>query len=327
MNQSQKQEIRRITAPANRPIYSIDTSSNSKLLAIGQQSGPNNSATLSMINIQNEDIVYIIEKTKNKTGSVYQVIFNPHKDELFYVLQRSSDFQLKVFNIDGKRSSKVLHEDDPSISTGLSLDSSGKYLIISSDKIIKILETERYKASKTIPLQRIRFDEANDAEFTISSTISPNAKYVAIGGVEEGHVLLYDLEDGSRLRTLNGPFGRASQIRFDRASKYIAAMDFYGHGIFMWEVSTGKRYLEDIFNEDMPLTYSIRFSYANHHFAAGLVNSYVILYDLISGEELLADKFHEGRVTDICFSKDGKLLISAGEDNQICIRYLDERGT
>lgn len=110
------------------------------------------------------------------------------------------------------------------------------------------------------------------------------------------------------------------------SGRYVAARDFYGRGVFIWDVTTGERYLIDIFNEEMSLTFSMRFSRSANYLALGKVSPYVSLYDLAKGEKLLSDHLHSGRVTDVCFSPDGKLLVSAGEDHQLFIRDLTAEG-
>jgi WD40 repeat protein len=326
MSNTEEQKALHFSAPSNRAINSIDFSSDGKLLAIGQQSGQDKSSTLSIFNVDSGELVNTLEKTISHAGSIYKVAFAPHNNQLAYVRQRSEDFQLKIYDFDRKKTKVLARDDEPLMQGGLAFDASGKYLMVSGRKI-KLLDAKTYKLSKTISTQKANKETTDDTNIIISAAISPDGKYVAVGGEEKERIVIFDVTDSSVSQRLAFPFKAVDHIGFDISGQHIAAMDYYGNGLYMWDIRTGQRYLEEVFNDDMPPIYSMRFSHSTRHLALGLVNSYVILYDLTNGEELLTDHLHRGRVTDVCFSPDGKILVSAGEDNQIFIRHLTGRET
>ena len=54
-----------------------------------------------------------------------------------------------------------------------------------------------------------------------------------------------------------------------------------------------------------------------------MITSVVIIINYKTQKKLINDRLHEGRISNVIFTPDGKKLISTGEDGQIIVRSLE----
>ncbi|XHX78804.1 MAG: WD40 repeat domain-containing protein [Stenomitos frigidus ULC029] len=321
MSENPGKVVYQFSAPAKRAVNSIAFSADGKLLAIAQESGREDSPTLSLVRTETGECVQIIERTEECSNGVYRVVFDTARNQLIYVAQANGGFSLNIYNLDlGTRESLDTCRK-PMMQHGLSLDKNNHYLLVAGLPI-KLWDLETGKLAKSISIQKDEMDEDNELDSLISAVLSANSKHVIVGGIEQGNIALYDVKTENFIKNYTGSFEDIQQVAFNHTGQQVAAVSSYGHGIFLWNTTNGKRILESIFNEDIDLIWAISFSPKENYLALGHVSSYMVLYNSDDGSEIIADKLHDGRVYDVCFSSDGKLLASAGEDAKIFIRSL-----
>ncbi len=321
MSENLEKVVYQFSAPAKCAVNSISFSADNKLLAVAQESAKEESPTLSLVRTDTGECIHIIERTKEYSNGVYQVVFDALRNRLIYITQINGGFSLNIYNLDsGDRKSLDTFESHI-VQHSLSLDKHNKYLLVRGLPI-KLWNLENDKVIKNILIPKEKVAEEDEANISISSAISPDGKHLIVGGIKEGILSLYDTQTEKLVRNYNCPFQRFQQVTFNHTSRQLAAVNWYGNGIFLWNANKGVRILESLFNEDLDLISSIRFSPKKNCLAIGFVSSYVVLYNLDNGSKITADKLHNSRVYDVCFSLDGKLLASAGEDSKIFVRSL-----
>jgi WD40 repeat protein len=320
MSQNLEKGLSRFSAPSERAVNSIAFSGDSQLLAVAQESGDRDDSTLSLVEVKTGECVRVIERTKKHSNGVYRVVFDTKRNQLIYVSQTNGNFSLNRFELDSGDFQSLDTSKKAMTQHGLSLDKTNHYLLVTGQPVkLWDLEINQPVQHIEIPVGEVESDDANNA---IVSAISPDGDYIAIGGIKPGSITIYDIKTGNLFKEYTGLFESVQQLEFNYTGKQIASVDLYGRGVFLWNTSNGKPLLTDLFNEQIALTWSIRFSPKKNYLALGHVNSYVVIYDLQDGSEIIADKLHEGRVYDVCFSPNGKLLASCGEDGKVVVRSL-----
>lgn len=165
--------------------------------------------------------------------------------------------------------------------------------------------------------------EVKNVEYRMVDAVafSPDGNFVLVGTSEEPGLRLLDGASGEELRTFNVGFGVRS-IAFSPEGRLALSASSYEPPT-LWEVASGKlvrafrmkrgRWLfllksrgawsQAIFSPDGQLV------------AAGNSDSNIRLWDAATGEELLVFQGHNGRVSSVAFSPDGRLLISGGSED------------
>jgi WD40 repeat protein len=308
-------------APSDRAIYSISLDRSDGALAIGQQSAGHNSPTLSLMDISNGEITDVIERSTRQSESVYRVLFSPRKDLLAYVIQEGSAFRLAIYDRESRSKATIEEEGQPFLQNGLSIASDGRLLVLGAETI-SLFDTQTMTEVGSIRSTQFETDLDDDPLFAPTASISPDGKLLALGGLKKNRLSIIDIQRQVEIRQLQGPFKATKQIAFDRKGELIAAVDSFARGLCLWDVRSGERVLSDLFNEDGASIYSCCFSPSMNQLAVGYVNSFVSLFDLPNGEELLSDSIHKGRVHQVCFDSEGTKLISGGQDQRVVIRAI-----
>jgi len=307
------------SAPGDRAIYSIAVSASSNDVLVGQQNDDKNSPTLSAVSIEDGTPRKVVERTINYFGTVSKVIASPSSSTLAYVIQRASSFEAIARNSIDETSVLLKKDARPFMQSSMSFSSDGKVLMVGGQELC-LFDTRAFGLKKRINPYNFGSDLRGDSVITPSAAMSPDGRLAAIGGHRSNVVTIVDLEAEKEARALDGPFKGVRQIEFSPIQNYVAAIDFYGRGLFVWDLKTGERHLPDIFNEVMSSVWSIRFDPAKPRLAVGYLRSFVSLFSVESGDELLSDSVHKGRVNDVAFSPSGDKLLSGAEDGSIVIR-------
>ena len=136
-------------------------------------------------------------------------------------------------------------------------------------------------------------------------------------------IRVYDVESGEPAQTLRGAPSAVRSLRLDAEGAYLAAIEQYSHGVFVWDLRTGARHLASRFDDSMDGYWSLRFHPGGQHLGLGMLSGYVEMVELEDGRTVWDERVHAGRVWDVAFTPDGGRMASGGDDGMVCL--LDSR--
>lgn len=148
--------------------------------------------------------------------------------------------------------------------------------------------------------------------------VSDDGMRLAFQMTSPAQIVLFNTETLRVLRRLTGGPREIQSLVFDPTRRYLAALEFEANGTFVWDLETGLPHLPGLFNAHMTHNWCMRFSPDGNTLALGMTTGFVYAVDMRSGAMAFERKLHEGRVWDLCFSRDGQELFTAGEDGALC---------
>jgi WD40 repeat protein/serine/threonine protein kinase len=152
--------------------------------------------------------------------------------------------------------------------------------------------------------------------------LSPDGKRLAIAGVGDPEVKVWDTQIGRELLAFRGHTGGVNCVAFSLDGRWIAS----GSGDFnqrdkgevkVWDSQTGRERLT--LNGHMDGVWSVAFSPDGQRLATGGWDHNVKIWDLTTGQEALTLRAHPNAVWSVAFSHDGHRLVSASIDRTIRI--------
>jgi RNA polymerase sigma factor (sigma-70 family) len=182
-----------------------------------------------------------------------------------------------------------------------------------------------------------------------SLVFSPDSKILAVlrnkklGETEPDHILLWEVDTARRLRTLELPMdppyfypGAPSRVAFSPDGRTIAAGGQRAEAsICVWELASGRlrstlKHGEDVaclaFSPDGKLLAAANNLNAYRHVSVDLESRglkaplpHVHLWDLAADKEIQVLKGHQGPISALTFSPDGKLLATGSYDTTVLL--------
>src|SRR5947209_7835060 len=73
------------------------------------------------------------------------------------------------------------------------------------------------------------------------AALHPNGKQIAVAGAEKGCIQIYDLDSNKPVQCLTDAPDHARWLSYDPNGHYLAAIEWYSHGTFLWDVQNGER--------------------------------------------------------------------------------------
>jgi WD40 repeat protein/serine/threonine protein kinase len=143
----------------------------------------------------------------------------------------------------------------------------------------------------------------------LSAAFSPDGKTLATGATDHT-IRLWDLATGDH-RKIDSGGGGASQIVFSADGRTLFTRDYYETRVRLWDVATGRAYPSLTGHQDFVNRFSL--SPDGRRLVTASGDRTVRLWDLASGESRVLEK-RAGAVTDVAFSRDGKLVFSVSAD-------------
>ena len=154
---------------------------------------------------------------------------------------------------------------------------------------------------------------------------SPDGKILATAGYDR-RIILWDLQTLKQLHVLAEHNGAVYDLAFTPDGKILASAS-EDTTIKIWHVESGRRL--DTRGEPLKEQYAVAISPDGRYIAAGGADNRVRLWRLVSRERpqinplLHARYAHEGAITRLRFSRDGRQLVSASLDRSVKVWHTD----
>jgi WD40 repeat protein len=298
---------KKIKLPNRTVIHTLDLSPDGEQLVVGQDSSKAHS-NLSLRLLPDLKLVSELEHEKHEL--MLMARYFPDGKTLAYVdsrmvpqvfdLEQGSTSQLKIKN------SRV---------QWLAPALKGSRLVLSG-ALTQVWDNGLEKIIWVLPGQVAAKDPD---QVPAVAALHPNGKQIAVAGAEKGCIQIYDLEREGVAMRLEGAPDQARWVSYDPHARYIAAIEWLSHGIFLWDLKSGKPLLPDLFGAEFESYWCLRFDADGRYLALGMLSGFVLVVRLADGKLVLDKQEHRGRVWDLVFTPDGKQLISGGDDATLCL--------
>ena len=152
-----------------------------------------------------------------------------------------------------------------------------------------------------------------------SAVVSPDGKTLATAGYDRV-IILWNLADGKQLRRLTGHNGAIYDLDFDATGQVLASASA-DETIKIWRVDSGERL--DTFGQCEAEQYTVRFDSSRNRVLATGADRRIRVWKLLSLDKpsvspmLFSTFAHEGSVTQMALTLDGRLIATASEDKKI----------
>ncbi|HWO21083.1 MAG TPA: hypothetical protein VNO30_20085 [Kofleriaceae bacterium] len=153
--------------------------------------------------------------------------------------------------------------------------------------------------------------------------LSPDGQHVAASGIEPGRILIYEVTRGEVVSRIENTMDDARSMAFDPSGRFLAATARLG-GAGLWNVETGEAVLPDLLNMRADYYWCVRFHPNGEHVGFGLWSGFVNVIRIADGDYAVTqDKpIHQGRVNDIAFTRNGKHMVTGGDDGVVLVWEL-----
>jgi WD40 repeat protein len=258
------------------------------------------------------------------------VFFGCSKYELLSMTKDYREIRMNA-NIIGKPFVQLGHTDR--INT-LAITPNGKYLISGShDNTVKLWDIKSNKEIRTF-----YSDSAVQAV-----VVMPNGKNIIVGS-SSGTIIMWDIESGKELKSWLGHKKDIKLMKLLSNGKYLLSVASYDSKIKLWDTSTGEilgTYDEDYSSSSNPMSItdhivSIAVSPNEKYMVTGSYLGQISLWNLKSKKKIKVFKYlykykyktysheilgnaHQGEISNLSITADGKSIISGSWDKTIKI--------
>ncbi|MAU12335.1 MAG: hypothetical protein CL607_21105 [Anaerolineaceae bacterium] len=157
----------------------------------------------------------------------------------------------------------------------------------------------------------------------ILASIDSSANRIAIAGGKNKQVSIFNLAEQLIEKTFNTDYSRFRWIDSDLHMKYLAAIPINGERLYLWDVSSGREVHLNDFVEEATGYWSLRFHPNRNYLALGMRGGYIVLINLSGRAYYIDENVHRGFIRDLCFTPDGRFLITGGIEGTVKIWDLE----
>jgi len=203
----------------------------------------------------------------------------------------------------------------------LAFSRDGKYMVSGSlDKSVRLWDLTR---------QARKRERRGHGDQVIGVGFSPDGTRLATGGFDRS-VKIWDTNTGKELATLNGHLSTIWRLAYSPDGNWVATAAFDGK-VRLWDVTTFSAEKNKILEGHVLPVYSVAFSPDSKLVASGGGDGTVRLWDVATGKQKkkitietkkrILGSESKSMVSDVCFSPDGKWVVSSVMDKSI--RFWD----
>jgi WD40 repeat protein len=229
--------------------------------------------------------------------------FSPDGKRIVYKNEITKRIQIRnvLFGIIDEDKNELLSLQNSSEhgSNSVAYSPDGKYIMMTSDNIIRILDAMTGKELKRM---------VGDTDFFCDADFSPDGSRI-VSGSYDGTILIWNAETGRILGTIKGHTKGIESVAFSPDGKRIASAS-YDNTVRIWDTKSGNELIREEESEPHSVAFTPDGKYVMS--ALGLYGDYFRIWDAVTGKEV---RVITGVTTWV--SQDGKYVVSTNEDG-IC---------
>lgn len=294
-------------------IYTLDASPDGRLLAVGQQSDKEGHAYLTLWDLESRSILRPVEAGRPQR-LIFRCRFAPDGKTLAYV---KSDSAVYFHDVESGETFKPEQPDDNI--RWLSYSASANRLV-TAGSLVQVWDAER---REVLHASEAGAAPAQARDQTVVAALSPDGAQLAVAGDGTGKVSLRDALSGAEIATLVGAPALARWVSFDPHGRYLAVIEFYSHGVFLWDLHSGQRVLTETFGERADGYWALSFHPDGEQLALGTTSDYLTIARLSDGKLIFDQSVHQGRIWDMTYTRDGDRLIFGGDEGVAYVGRLN----
>lgn len=249
------------------------------------------------IKLWNVETGYEIETFRGHYDYVWSACFSPDGE---YVLSGGDNGSLHLWDVETSYILRSFAGHDSSI-YDVDISPDGKYgLSGSKDNTMKLWDLENGNIVRTY------YDTSDYYIYNIS--FSPDGNRIASTG---GTTLdLWDVETGELVHRFSMNKNIIGTFCYSPDGQYILAAS-YNNELWLWNADTYKEVMR--FDENLETVTAVDIS-SNNELAVASFGEKIYLLDMTTGKQLDILEGHTETIIDVCFSPDGKHVLSSGQD-------------
>jgi WD40 repeat protein/tRNA A-37 threonylcarbamoyl transferase component Bud32/uncharacterized protein YoxC len=287
---SSGQEIRYITGHIN-PIISGALSADNKYMASGDTGG----AIILWDVVSGDEIINL----KGHNGPVHSISFSPDRR---YLISGGSDRSIRIWNIQTGQELKSFECKRAGVKSAI-MSGDNRYVISGNlDGTIRLWDIEGGN--------ELRQPEGHFKP--VRALAVSNDNRTVITGAEDNTIIIWDLISGKQLKELiYKPENYYYSLRLTKDEKIISSGT---SGINFWDITTGETVGKNLGGSAMSFDISHDEKYI---VVASSFQNDISLYEMESRKVIKKFKGHSSNLRSVCFSRDGKFILSGSLDRTI----------